>query len=49
MVERYEDISFMKFLDNDLSVQGLSTSEAWDIYIVKVKGRLQSELKDFTK
>jgi hypothetical protein len=49
MVERFEDMSFMKFIDNDLSVQGLTTSEAWDIYIVKVKGRLQSELQDFTK
>jgi hypothetical protein len=41
-----KEVSFMVFCSVEPYV-GMSTGEAWDLYLVKVKGKFQSELRDY--
>jgi hypothetical protein len=38
--------SFRDFCQDE-PYRGMTTSGAWEVYLVKVKGKLQSELEDF--
>ena len=42
------EVSFMKFSQEEPYLS-MSTSEAWEEYLVKVKGKMQKELDEFNK
>lgn len=43
-----EQVSFMRFSQEE-PYRSMSTGEAWEAYLVKVKGKIQKELDEFNK
>jgi len=43
-----KEVSFMVFCSVEPYV-GMSTSQAWELYLKRVKGKIQGELGDYVK
>jgi hypothetical protein len=41
-----KEVSFMKFCDTE-EARRMTTSQAWEAYLIKVKGKIQKELEDY--